>query len=77
MRGGSRMSSIDKTSGRDLGIFMSDGSSGAMIGPRACRSFGQEWFAEERLAEAWFVEALPAGPRMPLAGGAAWRTQHA
>ncbi len=42
MRGGSRGSSIDKTSGLDLGMFMSDGSSGAMIGPRACRSFRQE-----------------------------------
>ena len=31
-RGGSRVSSICKTSGRDLGMFMSDGSSGAMIG---------------------------------------------
>jgi hypothetical protein len=42
MRGCSRVSSIDKTSGRDLGMFMSDGSSGAIIGPRACRSFRQK-----------------------------------
>ncbi len=69
MRGVSRGSSIDNTSGLDLGIFMSDGSSGAMIGPRACRSFGQELFAEALLAEAFFAEALPAGPRMPPAGG--------
>ena len=63
MRGGSRVSSIDKTSGGDLGMFMSDGSSGAMIGPRACRSFRQ------KLPEgALFAEALPAGPRLPLAG---------
>ena len=64
MRGGSRVSSIGKTSGRDLGMFMSDGSSGAMIGPRACRSFRQE------LPDgALFAEALPAGPRVPPAGG--------
>ena len=64
MRGGSRVSSIDKTSGRDLGMFISDGSSGAMIGPRACRSFRQK-FPEGAL----FAETLPAGPRLPLAGG--------
>jgi hypothetical protein len=64
MRGGSRVSSIDKTSGRDFGMYMSDGSSGAIIGPRACRSFRQESFAE-----ALFAEAFPAGPRVRLAGG--------
>ena len=64
MRGGSRVSSICKTSGRDLGMFISDGSSGAMIGPRACRSFSQE-LPDGALP----AEALPAGPRMPPAGG--------
>ncbi len=44
MRGGDRSSSIGNTSGLDLGMFMSDGSSGAMIGPRACRSFSQKLF---------------------------------
>ena len=59
MRGGCRLSSICKASGRDFGMYMSDGSSGAMIGPRAGRSFSQEL-----PAEAW-----PAGPRAPPAGG--------
>jgi hypothetical protein len=45
-------------------MFMSDGSSGAIIGPRACRSFRQ------KLPEgALLAEALPAGPRRLFAGG--------
>ena len=64
MRGGSRVSSIGKTSGRDLGMFMSDGSSGAMIGPRACRSFRQE-FAGDCLPK----HCLPGRAcRSPVAG---------